>query len=411
MFILDQMWAGDEATYQRALKLEANLPQALEAYSGEETIGTYQVSEDGVAVINVHGTLLNAEIPDDLARAFGITTYPSLQKAFTNAANDDSVNKVVLDVNSGGGQVSGIQDTLEALDSLRTTKSVSTYVSDGMYSAAYWIGSNSDSITMSDMGGAGSIGVITVHTSVVEAAAKEGVSPTVIRAGKFKALGHHLEEFTAEAKGQIQEHVDFVYQNFVGAVAKHRKVPHEVAQYSMSEGKVFYGKKALEAGLVDNLGSFNSFMAGVQSKTTSVNHSGGFAAKSGEVSMELKDMVDSLQAQLTTSEAELSLLKEVKSQLEATNASLAKSLTETTAHNEKFAEVLDTNISTLAVALNAEAIIPKSLGDKQELLAVMQAKFSERFPSGGVAAVNQNISTKTAIKTPEWLHNVVKTKE
>ena len=83
MFILDQMWAGDEATYQRALKLEANLPQALEAYSGEETVGTYQVSEDGVAVINVHGTLLNAEIPDNIARAFGITTYPSLVKYFT----------------------------------------------------------------------------------------------------------------------------------------------------------------------------------------------------------------------------------------------------------------------------------------------------------------------------------------
>ena len=141
---------------------------------------------------------------------------------------------------------------------------------------------------MSEAGTTGSIGVIGVHVSEKEAAEREGYKPTVMRSGNRKALGHPLEDFTDEAKAEMQRALDFAHANFVKAVAQNRNQP--VAQIQLlADGRCFYGAEALDVGLVDKMCTFQEFLADFEAQAAGSYHQpSGFAANNGGNSMNLE---------------------------------------------------------------------------------------------------------------------------
>lgn len=141
----DTLWCGTQASLEAVLAVQDKLLaggfdlEALAGNGGQEVdkpAPRYEVT-DGVAVIPIRGPLINADIPDNWVKAFGITTYPNLQRAFAEASADSKVKSVLLDVNSPGGSVAGISDTTDALSSLRAVKPVHTFAGDLMASAGY----------------------------------------------------------------------------------------------------------------------------------------------------------------------------------------------------------------------------------------------------------------------------------
>lgn len=275
----DTLWAGTQASLESALlvqeKIQAKMLAgefSLDASAGKDATPPKRYETvDGVAVIPVKGPLINADLPEFFAQMFGITTYPGLQRAFAEAAADKNVKSVLLDVNSPGGSVAGIMDTVDSLQTLRAAKPVNTFAGDLMASAGYWLGSTTDHVTSTKMSTVGSIGVIGTHIEVSKMLEKEGVTPTVLRAGEHKALASQYEPLSDKARAQMQDRLDAVYTQFVDHVANARGVSYPVAHSKMANGKEFFGEAALSAGLVDSIGKFPDALAFAKQKVDNGN--------------------------------------------------------------------------------------------------------------------------------------------
>lgn len=419
MIILDNTeWIGTEASLFAAKKIVAAINASFKdkpkGYDGEPC--GYRVS-DGIAVIDVKGPLVNYDIPDSVAEKYGVTTYPSLQKRFALAAADKDVKRVVLDVNSPGGSVYGFQDTVLALKALRAVKPVDTYASDNMCSGAYWLGSCADSITMSEAGAAGSIGVVMVHVSQRGAMESEGYKPTVFRAGAKKALAHPAEDLTEGAAEEIQKSLDFHHMRFKSAVAENRRMTLEDIS-AVGDGRVFYGNEAVHAGLVDRLGTFDSVI-----KSKASVQIGGFPslnADSGVSDMTLEEAlakVGDLEAQVSAGATALQAAEEraaaaenLKASLEASNKALTTALATAQSDVEAYASNLEANINAKAAALRVEVLIPESLEGKKAMNTQLEEKFQAKFPSGGVAAVAnpEAEAEKAEAEEPSWFNRVIR---
>jgi signal peptide peptidase SppA len=221
-----------------------------------------------VGIITISGSLVNDNSPWN--KYDGLSGYPEIREALIHAATDPAVGAIVLDINSGGGSVSGVSDTASLIKQIDTKiKAVHTY-SDGMIaSAAYWLGSSARSVKIGNVTEAGSIGVLTVHKEMSQMLEQRGIKATVLRAGTYKALGNPYETLSDTAKAEIQGQLDTMYQMFAQHVSDARGVPYPVADQQMGQGRVFIGAKAVQIGLADAVSTFDAVVAELQGEIDS----------------------------------------------------------------------------------------------------------------------------------------------
>lgn len=264
----EKVWAGTEASLHAAL--DAEEARATRMAAGDrisekdrETSRLLSV-DDGVATISIKGSLTNDG--DSVWNEWmGMTGYPEIREAVIAAATDASVQHVILDIDSGGGAVSGVDDTAKLIRLVNdNVKPVTAFTDGSMYSAAYWLGSSAGEVYASKAAGMGSIGVIATHMERSEMLKEAGIGVTVVRAGKYKALANGVEKLTEEGKAQIQAGVDAAYKIFVGHVAEMRGKSYEFADSVMAQGREFYGQAGADAGLVDGIKSFDQVMSDVK---------------------------------------------------------------------------------------------------------------------------------------------------
>ena len=243
----------------------------------------------GTAVINLVGALVNLNLPPVVANNLGITTYQMLQTAFYEAAQDEQVSRVILNINSPGGESDGLSATYEALKFLKSRKPVATFI-DECHSAAYWLGSVGEYIVMSDIGTAGSIGAICTLYSRKAALEKEGVEPLVLRSVPRKALLGPCESFSEEGIKDLQNQLNYCHGVFVNAVAQNRKLTTDHVSSVMADGGVFYGQEAVNRRFVDALGTFQSLFTSWKPRASgghNFQHGGRLTASTGDISMVL----------------------------------------------------------------------------------------------------------------------------
>ena len=264
----EKVWAGTEASLHAAL--DAEEARATRMAAGDrisekdrETSRLLSV-DDGVATISIKGPLTNDG--DAIWNEWmGMTGYPEIRDAMISAATDTSVQHIILDIDSGGGAVSGVDDTAKLIRLVNdNVKPVTAFTDGSMYSAAYWLGASAGQVFASKAAGMGSIGVIATHMERSEMLKEAGIGVTVVRAGKYKALANGVEKLTEEGRAQIQAGVDAAYKIFVGHVAEMRGKSYEFADSVMAQGREFYGQAGVDAGLVDGIKSFDQVMSDVK---------------------------------------------------------------------------------------------------------------------------------------------------
>lgn len=265
----EKVWAGTEASLHAAL--DAEEARATRMAAGDrisdkdrETSRLLAIDDAGVATISIKGPLTN-DGDSDWNEWLGMTGYPEIREAMISAATDASVQHIILDIDSGGGAVSGVDDTAKLIRLVHdNVKPVTAFTDGSMYSAAYWLGSSAGEVYASKAAGMGSIGVIATHMERSEMLKEAGIGVTVVRAGKYKALANGVEKLTEEGKAQIQAGVDAAYKIFVGHVAEMRGKSYEFADSVMAQGREFYGQAGADAGLVDGIKSFDQVMSDVK---------------------------------------------------------------------------------------------------------------------------------------------------
>lgn len=266
-----KLWAGSTSNLQQADRSLGDLQTRLSAGTMvEENEDAPRLLEidGGLATISIKGPLVNSDSP--YLEMFGVTGYPEIRAALISAASDPTVDNILLDVDSGGGSVSGVEDTAKLIHMINTSVKPITAFADTAASAAYWLASSAGEVFASRTSMIGSIGVIATHKEYSEAYKKEGVGVTVIRAGKEKALANSNEKLTDKGKQQIQQMVDATYQVFVEHVATMRGKSYSYADESMAQGKEFIGQTAFDVGLIDGVKSFDEVVGSLRSQPIDV---------------------------------------------------------------------------------------------------------------------------------------------
>ena len=261
-----QFWLGTEASfevYEKALPLAQAKQAEWEARTDREDDEEpdfpplYERMGD-VGVIKIEGSLIPGEA--GWMRYFGITGYADIKAAVLEGLADKGAKSLMIFSNSGGGSVAGVEDAESFIAQVAQHKPTSAY-SEFSASAAYWLTSAAGHITTSPTGVNGSLGVIRVVTEYSKAFEKDGITKTVMRAGRYKALGNPFEPLSEDGKAEIQSKLDDLYQIFIDVVARNRGTTAIIADQVMGQGREFLGKRGLEAGLVDSIGDFESGLA------------------------------------------------------------------------------------------------------------------------------------------------------
>jgi capsid assembly protease len=234
--------------------VEAKLGKPL---NNNKAVG-YKV-QDGVALLPIEGVI--SKRMNLFSQISGGVSTQILQSDFAQALADPMAHSILLLIDSPGGSVDGIQQAADDIRSARDVKPVYAFADGSMNSGAYWLGSAAEKVfSASDTTAVGSIGVIAKHVDYSKAQENEGVKVTTIRAGKYKALGSQGEPLTDDGLAIMQAQLDHVYSVFVNAVASNRGVDVQTVLSKMAEGRVFLGKQAVDAGLVDGLASVSDII-------------------------------------------------------------------------------------------------------------------------------------------------------
>lgn len=208
-----------------------------------------------VAVLPLFGTIIPRA--DFFSEASGATSAEKFSNKFMQLVKDPSIDAIVIDVNSPGGQVGGIQEASQRIFDARGTKPIIAVANQLMASAAYWIGTAADQLVVTPSGEVGSIGVFAVHQDVSQALQQEGVTLSIISAGKYKVEGNPYQPLTEEARASIQQGVNDFYDAFVNDVARNRGVSVDAVRNGYGEGRTVGAQQAVELGMADRVATLD----------------------------------------------------------------------------------------------------------------------------------------------------------
>ena len=449
MKIDSQFWAGTEqslANYMAGDKIDVSAFNHSEEVSDVPRLYSKQ---GNVGIISIAGSLVNT---DSWMNAFvGRTSYNEIRDALIHAATDQSVGAIVLDINSGGGAVSGVSDTADLIKKVdKEVKPVHTF-SDGMIaSAALWLGSSARSMNVGRVTEAGSIGVITVHKEMSKALEMEGIKATVIKAGTHKGNGNPYTPLTTAAREEIQGQLDHMYQIFLSDVAANRGMAYPAADTKFGQGRTFVGQQAVDVGLADSVTTFDAVVSKAQGEIDlrkkvpqyGVNilkgtptmakaltdqqiaamAEGGLtmvaeavaqviaessavpapAAPAAPAAPEAAAEVPAPEAAKAESPELLAFLKTSLAEAQAANTDLTIQLRDAKTSSEKMTashtalrQIAEASVDRLKVALGGVSGGAQALADESLLAehATLRAQFESKFKAGGVAAISSSGSS------------------
>lgn len=233
--------------------------------------------QGSTAVVSIQGSLINGKA--GFMRLFGVVGYGDIAEAVQQAVASKDAKQIVLMIDSGGGAVSGVEDAGALIRKAAAIKPVLAYTDGTMASAAYWLGASADAIYAAKTAQVGSVGTLIVHTEYTQALKDAGIQKTLVRYGKYKALGNPYEPLSEDGKAHLQSMADEAGQIFVDYVAERRSTTAAKFQQTMGEGRVFMGRQAEKVGLIDGvmsseeLGSHAKSLDKVSSRPQNSRHS------------------------------------------------------------------------------------------------------------------------------------------
>lgn len=453
-----QLWLGSQESFDaytaaEVRKLADPKFSAAADFSAEVMSQIYSVQQN-VGVISVKGSLVDGSAGYGVF--YGQTGYDDIRAALVAAVSNSDVKAILLDVSSGGGQVSGVDDTAQLIARVNKVKPVVTYTGNLMSSAALWLGASATLTVAGKTAIVGSLGVIMVHLDRSRQLADAGIKPTIIRAGTEKALATPYEPLSEKAQAGLQSQADVLYGVFLNHVASSRGVSATNGDKKFGQGRVFIGQQAVDAGLVDKLGTYEdaftkaqalskpkkaagmkadvllcppaaaslsdnpehiegtttmpqpltdealaAMAAGVELETeTSEEAAAAPAAASAATPTPAVDQAEALAALTAAHEAAIA---DLKTQHEA-------ALTAATSRLEKFVDIARNSVKTMGIHFGVKADAVASM-DADQILAEhtrLADLFKTKFKVGGVAATTPEVVPKVKASAPPMFAALLK---
>lgn len=202
-----------------------------------------------IDIIPIAGLLLKTVPQDYRDRGLNATGYDEIAEAANKAAVSPK-RAILLQVNSGGGMVDGIDIALDAIRAAAGKKTVIAYVDGLCASAAYWLASQADTIHATRFSEVGSIGAFSVMYDYSGMYGDAGIRAVVSRSGDQKGAGVIGDEITDRMKDVQDEAIAGIARMFINDVLASRPdvIPSEV-----SSGRTWLAEQAKDLKLIDGV--------------------------------------------------------------------------------------------------------------------------------------------------------------
>lgn len=238
--------------------IEAVRTKLSERLPGTEVAGV----REGVAHIPISGPIFpKANLFTQIS---GATSVSSLALDLQTAIDNDEVESIILDIDSPGGAVTGINEMANIIRSSTEKKDITAYVNGSASSAAYWLASAANEVVIDATARVGSIGVVVAYPN-----SKDEES---VEIWNTASPNKRIDISTDKGKNVIVKELDALADVFITSVAEFRNTTPGDVVANFGKGAVLIGKNAVDVGMADRLGSFEGLLA----EKSNINNDGGF---------------------------------------------------------------------------------------------------------------------------------------
>lgn len=232
------------------------------------------VTAGEVAEITIQGVLTKE--PSFMAMLFGggNTVFSEVISALAEAQANPAIKKAVLNVDSPGGTVAGLFDTIAAIEAF--SKPIESRVSGMAASAAFALVAATDKITATSRAASfGSIGV----------AQSFRVDDSIIDITSTDAPKKRPDVTTEEGVAMVREELDALHEIFVESIASGRDKTTEEVNAKFGQGATLLAGQALKRGMIDAIAEPKlSVVASADPKPTARN--GGNNSEKGPMDLQ-----------------------------------------------------------------------------------------------------------------------------
>ena len=248
---MNNIYAMEESVLNKYLSIydNASLHEAINKYAGQVDYKTYDVSYHGnVGIIHISGII--SRHVDMFAQFFGLgsASIENIAKDFQSLLDNEEVKSIILDFDTPGGAITGVNELSEIIYNARGVKPIKAYVTGLACSAGYFLASACDEIIIDEMGQVGSIGVMRVVN-------KQNDKSVIFKSSQSPMK--NIEADSELGKAEYQAKVDYLASIFIDKVAKYRGITADEVINRGNKGGVLVGAVAVTAGLADRLGSMD----------------------------------------------------------------------------------------------------------------------------------------------------------
>ena len=366
---MEGLWLGDLELFMRVFEMR----QAAEAQPQLYMVPQEDDEEDdpyegyghlaemvgNVAVVNVSGSLVNAERGWHRYFQGEIISYEAIRNAVHAVARNREqlgASSILMAYDTPGGAVTGIGalgDFLRLVDEKHLP--VYSHTSSVMASGGMWLGSYGREVTADRLAQVGSVGVISIHMEITKMLEKMGVQATVLREGKFKALGNQFEPLTEEAKVELKRQQSAIFQEFKGVIANNMGLTVDHVTENVATGRVFFGFEAQQIGLVNRVLTFDEVVNQLNTRHNSRDDSPNSIYMPTGGGMKTKVMTEQARAAIASGLSEEEALAKFGADAEVADEAPETSAPETEEENAEAGEAPEENVEAEAPAPAADA--------------------------------------------------------
>lgn len=213
-----------------------------------------------IGVVTVAGEIVDGDAGPGTAGGTRIADL--LDQALMN----EELKALVVRVDSPGGSVLASEEIRRAILRHKARNiPVAVSMANVAASGGYWVATPADRIFAEPDTITGSIGVFGVLPTFEDTAASIGVNSDGVKTTPLSGQPDIIGGFTPEVDQVIQGQVESSYRDFLGHVAKARKMT-PAAVDRIAQGRVWDGGAARQIGLVDQYGGLDDALAWAATK-------------------------------------------------------------------------------------------------------------------------------------------------
>lgn len=263
-------------------KLETIQPQAVSNKEGDVYNSELLEVRGNIGVLNIVGPIFRYGKVEACDTVYGTQHYAQILNKFEK---DDSITEIVLNFDTGGGEASGISELAEQINAC--TKHTTAYIDGLGASAGYWLASACDEVVANETALIGSVGVVFAFMDTTKAEEKIGIE--MIEIVSTVSPNKRVDIKSDKGRSKVQVLADDLADIFVANIANYRSVTTEYVKDNFGKGDVMIASKALEAKMIDKIGTFEALITQLQGENKMADPTKPTANSNQEAVMSAED--------------------------------------------------------------------------------------------------------------------------